>query len=72
VTDALEREASEVAESAREVLEGIKERCQAIGVRRFAKQAGVDSANLAKVLSGRRRPSRAMLAKLKAALHTRP
>jgi hypothetical protein len=34
----------------------------------YAKGAGVDGANLAKVLSGRRGPSRAMLAKLQAAL----
>ena len=64
----LEQEASEEAESAREVLEAIKERCQAIGVRRFAKQAGVDAANLAKVLSGRRKFSETMRAKLEVAL----
>ncbi len=64
----LEQVASEEAESAREVLEAIKERCQAIGVRRFAKQAGVDAANLTKVLSGRRRFSETMRAKLEVAI----
>jgi transcriptional regulator with XRE-family HTH domain len=64
----LEQEASEEPELVREVLEGVKRRCQLIGVRRFAKRAGVDAANLAKVLSGRRRPSQAMLAKVQAAL----
>jgi hypothetical protein len=34
----------------------------------YAKRAGVDGANLAKVLSGRRGSSRAMLEKLEAAL----
>ena len=64
----LEQEASGEAESAREVLEAIKERCQAIGVRRFAKQAGVDAANLTKVLSGRRRFGETMRAKLEVAI----
>jgi hypothetical protein len=46
----------------------LSKRCQAIGARRFAKQAGVDAANLAKVLSGRRRFSETMRAKLEVAL----
>jgi transcriptional regulator with XRE-family HTH domain len=68
VHTAIERDACEEAELVREVLEPDKRRCQLIGVRRFAKRAGVDVANLANVLSERRRPNRAMLAKLQAAL----
>jgi transcriptional regulator with XRE-family HTH domain len=68
----LQREALEEGELAQEVLEAVRQDCDAIGVRRFARRAGVDAANLAKILSSRRRPSRAMLAKLEAALHTRP
>lgn len=68
----LEREASEEAEQGREALEAVKRHCDLFGLREFARRAGVDGANLAKVLSGRRRPSRAMLATLGAALHTRP
>ena len=68
----LQREALEEAELAQEVLEAVRQGCDVIGVRRFARRAGVDAANLAKILSSRRRPSRAMLAKLEAALHTRP
>jgi transcriptional regulator with XRE-family HTH domain len=68
----LQREALEEAELAQEVLEAVRQGCDVIGVRRFARRAGVDAANLAKILSSRRRPSRAMLAKLEAALYTRP
>jgi transcriptional regulator with XRE-family HTH domain len=64
----LEREVSEEAVHVREVLDAIRKRCRLIGVREFARRAGVDSANLAKVLSGRREPSPMMLAKLEAAL----
>jgi transcriptional regulator with XRE-family HTH domain len=37
-------------------------------VREFARRAGVDGANLAKVLNGHRKPSLGMLAILQAAL----
>jgi transcriptional regulator with XRE-family HTH domain len=37
-------------------------------LQQFAADAGVDSANLSHVLSGKRRPSRALLAKLEQAL----
>jgi transcriptional regulator with XRE-family HTH domain len=67
----LERVALAEAELTREVLEAVKRRCRLIGVRWLAKRAGVDAANLAKALSGRREPSRAMLAKLEAALRLR-
>ncbi len=60
--------AREQAEHMQKVLDSIRERCRQIGVRQLAAQAGVDEANLAKVLNGRRRPSRAMLAKLAVSL----
>jgi hypothetical protein len=67
----LEREASEEAEHVREVLDVVRRRCRLVSVREFARQAGVDGANLAKLLSGRREPSPMMLAKLEAALRIR-
>jgi hypothetical protein len=63
----LEREAPEEAELAQEMVEAVRRRCHLIGVRWFAKQGGVDAANLAKVLSGRRRLSETMQAKLEVA-----
>jgi transcriptional regulator with XRE-family HTH domain len=64
----LETEAREQGRQVREVLEAVRTQCRRIGVRQFAKQAKVDAANLAHVLSGRRKPSQMMLAKLEAAL----
>ncbi len=64
----LEREASEEAEHVQEVLDAVRRSCRLLGVRQFARQAGIDGANLAHVLSGRRRPSQVMLVKLQAAL----
>ncbi len=64
----LEREASEEAEHVQEVLDAVRRHCRLVGVRKIARRAGVDSANLAKVLSGRRKPSHVMLEKLEAAL----
>jgi hypothetical protein len=52
---------------AREVLEVVKLRCPLIGVRRFARRAGVNGADLAKFLSYCCSPSRAIAAKLQAA-----
>ncbi len=68
----LEREASEEAELARELLAAVKQRCHVIGVREFARRAGVDGANLTHILSGRRKPSEALLIKLEAALTQGP
>jgi len=68
----LEQDAPEEAEYVMELLTAVKGRCQLIGVRRFAKRARVDGANLAKVLSGRRRPGEVTLAKFETALHERP
>jgi transcriptional regulator with XRE-family HTH domain len=64
----LEREAYEEAEHVREVLDAVRRRCQLVGVREFARRAGVDAANLVRILKGRRKPSQLMLAKLQAAL----
>jgi transcriptional regulator with XRE-family HTH domain len=64
----LEREAREGDARIREVLEAVRERCECSSVRQFAKQAKVDTANLTHVLSGRRKPSRVMLMKLRKAL----
>lgn len=68
----LEREASQEAEHVREMLDAVRRRCQLLGAREFARRAGVDSANLAKVLGDRRKPSQLMLAKLQATLVQRP
>ena len=54
----------EQAEYVQKLLEAVRERCQHIGIRKFATRAGVDGTNLARVLSGRRKPSQTMLAKL--------
>jgi predicted transcriptional regulator len=64
----LEREASEDGEHVREVLDVVRRRCRLVGVREFARRAGVDGANLAKIVSGRRRPSQVMLVRLQVAL----
>ena len=61
VLEAAHRERSEHEQA---VLAAVKERCRVLTVREFAAAAGVDPANLSHVLSARRRPSRAMLAKL--------
>ena len=64
----LESDAHEQARYVKEVLDTVRDRCQRISVRQFAKRAKVDEANLAHVLSGRRKTSRGMLAKLEFAL----
>jgi transcriptional regulator with XRE-family HTH domain len=46
----------------------VREQCQQTSLRHVAAQAGVDAANLSHVLTGRTRPSEAMLARLEAAL----
>jgi len=46
------------------VLDVVRRLYRLVGVREFARRAGVAGANLAKVLSGRRKPSEALLAKL--------
>jgi predicted transcriptional regulator len=64
----METSARGQAEHVQEVLEAVRKRCQRIGVREFAKRAGIDRANLTHVLSGQRQTSEAMLAKLELAL----
>jgi transcriptional regulator with XRE-family HTH domain len=51
-----------------DLLETVRERCQHVGMCKFAARAGVDAANLSRVLDGRRKPSQAMLAKLEIVL----
>lgn len=58
----------EKVEHTQDVLNEVKICCQSSGVRWFAAYAGVDQANLAHILSGRRKPSEAILAKLELAL----
>ena len=64
----LESACREQAEYTQKVLDAVRRYCQRVSVRRLANEADMDGANLAHVLSGRRKPSRAMLAKLEAAL----
>lgn len=56
------------AEQARIVLDGVRLHCRLTGLRLFARRAGIDPANLNRVLKGHTKPSRLMLAKLEAAL----
>jgi hypothetical protein len=58
----------EQAEHMQELLETVRKRCLHVGVRKFAAHAGVDGTNLARALSGRRKPSEAMLVRLEVAL----
>ncbi len=51
-----------------EALDAVREHCQNASVQQLANQAHVDGANLAKILSGRHKPSQAMLAKLEMTL----
>ncbi len=68
----LEAADREQAEHTQKLLEAVRDRCYRTGVRLFARQANVDEANLAHVLSGRRKPSGVMLAKLETALAQDP
>lgn len=67
-TPRLEAALLEKVEHTQDVLNEVKVCCQSSGVRWFAAYAGVDQANLARILSGRRKPSEAILAKLELAL----
>jgi transcriptional regulator with XRE-family HTH domain len=64
----LQRAESEEAEQTFCVLEEVRRRCKGPGLCHFARRAGVDPANLNRVLKGRTEPSLLMLAKLEAAL----
>jgi hypothetical protein len=68
----VQRAESEEVKQARSILDEVRQRCQLTGLRRFAKPAGVDLANLARVLKVERNPSTLMLAKLQATLANGP
>jgi hypothetical protein len=60
----LESDAREQAGHVQEVLVAVRDQCQRTSVRQFAKQAKLDEANLAHVLSSRRKLSQVMLTRL--------
>ena len=64
-SEATERER---LDHARAVLAAVRTQCRQTSLRQVAAQAGVDAANLSHVLSGRTNASRAMIAKLEAAM----
>jgi hypothetical protein len=64
----LQKAKREEAEQVRSVLDEVRRHCRLTGLRRFARRAGIDPANLARILKGRRNPSPLMLAKLQAIL----
>ncbi len=64
----LEADARQTTEHEGEVLGRAEEACQRSGLRQTAEWAGVDAANLAHVLSGRRKPSGLVLEKLRSSL----
>jgi transcriptional regulator with XRE-family HTH domain len=64
----LQRAESEEAEQCRNVLEEVERLCNLQGLRRLARRAGIDPANLNRALKGRTKPSMSMLAKLQATL----
>ncbi len=68
----IEAKHREQAERVSAVLAAVRERCHRKGVRKLASLAGVDPANLAHVLTGRREPSKTMLAKLEGELGGQP
>ncbi len=68
----LEAAERERAEHERAVLDGVRARGREGSTRRFAALAGVHYPHLTEVLAGRRRPSRAMLAQLEAAVRQTP
>jgi hypothetical protein len=72
LTRAVERLAKDDRERAAHestLLEDARKRCEAIGLREFARQAGVDPSNLAKVLDKRRRPNSRMLGRIREAIN---
>ena len=68
----LQRAESEEAEQTERVLDEVRRHCELTGLRRFVRRARIDPANLNRVLKGRRKPSRLMLAKLQALLAEEP
>lgn len=65
-TSCLQRVQSEEAEQTNKVLDEVRRHCRFRGLRHLARRAGIDPANLNRVLIGRRKPSRSMLTKLQA------
>jgi lambda repressor-like predicted transcriptional regulator len=57
---------------AKTVLDEARRHCKGSGLRHFARRAGVDPANLNRVLKGRTEPNQLMLAKLQAPLAEEP
>jgi len=68
----LRRSERDEAEQMRSVLEEVRRHCKLKGLRRFARQAGIDPGNLNRVLRGRVRPSVSILGKLQATLARDP
>jgi hypothetical protein len=50
-----------------ELIEDVRKRCEAVGLREFARQAHVDPSNLAKVLEGKRSRSNWIISRLRSA-----
>jgi transcriptional regulator with XRE-family HTH domain len=68
----LQRIERDEAEQTNSVLEEVRRNCQLTGLRDFARRAGIDPANLNRILKGRRKPSQLVLAKLQALLAEKP
>ena len=64
----LHRAEREEVEQEQDVLDEVRRHCQLTSLRDFARRAGIDPANLARVLKGRSKPSRVMLVRLEATL----
>jgi transcriptional regulator with XRE-family HTH domain len=62
----IERDAREQIDDAQDVLDTVREQSQRTSIRQLAKWADLDASNIAHVLSGRREPSRKMIARLRA------
>jgi transcriptional regulator with XRE-family HTH domain len=62
------KEQREEVEQTKDVLDEVRCHCQLTNLRDFARQAGIDPANLARVLKGRSKPSQVMLARLESTL----
>jgi transcriptional regulator with XRE-family HTH domain len=64
----LQRSESDEADQTKTVLDEVRRQCKDSSLRRFAARAGIDPANLNRVLKGRSKPSVLMLAKLRSVL----
>ena len=53
--------------SATDILPLIRQRCQEVGLRQFAKRIGIDDGHLSRILSGQRQPTGKLLARLRQA-----